>query len=40
MKTIEALIKQFQTEDSCNAFLTEIRWPKSVQCLRCDRLMP
>ena len=35
MKTLDAFDKQFQTEESCKAFLTEARWPKGVSCPRC-----
>jgi hypothetical protein len=36
MKTIDAFDKQFPTEESCKAFLTEMRWPDRVQCPRCN----
>ncbi len=36
MKTIDAFDKQFQTEESCKQFLTEMRWPKGVHCPRCN----
>jgi len=35
MKTLDAFDKQFHTEESCRAFLTEARWPKAVDCPRC-----
>jgi hypothetical protein len=35
MKTIDAFDKQFPTEESCKAFLTEMRWPNGVHCPRC-----
>ena len=37
MKTIGAFDKQFQTEEACKAFLVEARWPKGVQCPRCQK---
>jgi transposase-like protein len=37
MKTIDAFDKQFPTEESCKAFLVEMRWPHGVQCPRCDK---
>jgi len=35
MKTIDAFDKQFPTEESCKAFLTEMRWPRGAECPRC-----
>ena len=35
MKTLDAFDKQFETEASCKAFLTEARWPKKIACPRC-----
>lgn len=36
MKTLDAFDKEFQTEELCKAFLTEMRWPKSITCPRCQ----
>ena len=36
MKTVDAFDKQFPTEESCKAFLTEMRWPNGVHCPRCN----
>jgi transposase-like protein len=35
MMTLTELIARFQTEDSCRAYLVEMRWPKGVSCPRC-----
>ena len=37
MNTIDAFDKQFKTDADCKAFLAEVRWPKGVQCPRCQR---
>jgi|ERR1017187_1661534 transposase-like protein len=35
MMTLTELTDRFQTEDSCRAYLVEMRWPKGVSCPRC-----
>lgn len=30
------LIERFGSEDSCHAYLEELRWPDGVKCPRCD----
>jgi len=36
MKTLDAFDAQFHTEESCKTFLTQMRWPKGVDCPRCN----
>ncbi len=31
-----SLFEQFGTEDQCKTFLEELRWPKGLQCPRCE----
>ena len=37
MKTLDAFDKQFASDNVCKAFLVEARWPRGVQCPRCER---
>ena len=34
--TLIDAIRYFSDEDTCREFLTELRWPDGVRCLRCD----
>lgn len=35
MKTLEAITAQFPTEDSCRAYIVELRWKDGITCPRC-----
>jgi len=35
-QTLSGLMKRFETEEACKAFLQERRWPKGVMCPRCN----
>lgn len=35
-QTLSGLMKRFETEDACKAFLQERRWPNGVTCPRCN----
>jgi hypothetical protein len=35
-QTLSGLMKRFETEDACKAFLQERRWPNGVMCPRCN----